>query len=296
MARRIIHYAYAQLRLLARDELTHYVAHRCAVAGAARVSFDERSLDAIFEIGHGNLRATDDLAFKSLDYAAAGGHAAVSVQHVVAARRICGHDVRRRTVRLPAPSDLPLGPLLLLELAAAVAANALRAHHVAIEGDFFPGETDEVTTARVLARECDDSSKPSTTTVAASKLASLASVASGRFELSPGRHRASRPDAAWPRSRTAAPFLGAHAEAPGYCQTVRNEPASAGSLTAKRSATSLPQASPLTANRSATSPAAGRATRRACAPPAPGSGRGGRASRRPTRGACARGRRGRGCP
>ena len=66
----------------------------------------------------------------------------------------------RRTVRLPAPSDLhvepPLGPLLLLELAAAVAANALRAHHIAIEGDFCPGETDEVTTARVLARECDD--------------------------------------------------------------------------------------------------------------------------------------------
>ena len=85
MARRIIH--YAQLRLLSRDELTHYVAHRCAVAGAARVPFDERSLDAIFEIGRGNLRATDDLAFKSLDHAAAGGHAAVSVQHVVAARK-----------------------------------------------------------------------------------------------------------------------------------------------------------------------------------------------------------------
>ena len=66
----------------------------------------------------------------------------------------------RRTIFLPAPSDLhvepPLGPLLLLELAAAVAANALRARHVAVEGDFFPGETDEVTTARVLARECDD--------------------------------------------------------------------------------------------------------------------------------------------
>jgi hypothetical protein len=65
----------------------------------------------------------------------------------------------RRTVRLPAPSDLhaepPLGPLLVLEFAAAVAATALRAHDVAIEGDFFPGETDEVTTARVLAHACD---------------------------------------------------------------------------------------------------------------------------------------------
>jgi hypothetical protein len=48
----------------------------------------------------------------------------------------------RRTVRVPAPSDLhaepPLGPLLFLELVAAVAATALRAHHVAIEGAFFP--------------------------------------------------------------------------------------------------------------------------------------------------------------
>lgn len=65
----------------------------------------------------------------------------------------------RRTVRVPSPCDLhaepPLGPLLLLDLTAAVAANALRAHHVAIEGDFFPGETDEATAARVLAHACD---------------------------------------------------------------------------------------------------------------------------------------------
>jgi general secretion pathway protein A len=85
MARRISH--YAQLRLLSREELIQYVAHRCAVAGAARVPFDERTLDAIFEIGRGNLRATDDLALKSLDYAAAAGHATVSVQHVVGARK-----------------------------------------------------------------------------------------------------------------------------------------------------------------------------------------------------------------
>jgi hypothetical protein len=84
MARRIAH--YAQLRLLSREELAQYVAHRCAVAGAARVPFDERTLDALFEIGRGNLRATDELALKSLDYAAAG-HATVSVQHVVGARK-----------------------------------------------------------------------------------------------------------------------------------------------------------------------------------------------------------------
>jgi hypothetical protein len=65
----------------------------------------------------------------------------------------------RRTVRVPSPCDLhaepPLGPLRVLELAAAVAANALRAHHVAIQGDFFLDETDQVTAARVLAHACD---------------------------------------------------------------------------------------------------------------------------------------------
>ncbi len=85
MARRIVH--YAQLRLLSRDELAHYVTHRCAVAGAARPPFDDRTLDALFEIGRGNLRATDDLALKSLEYAAAAGHATVSVMHVVGARK-----------------------------------------------------------------------------------------------------------------------------------------------------------------------------------------------------------------
>ena len=65
----------------------------------------------------------------------------------------------RRTVRVPSPCDLhaepPLGPLFVLDLAAAVAANALRAHHVAIQGDFFLDETGEVTAARVLAHACD---------------------------------------------------------------------------------------------------------------------------------------------
>ena len=66
-----------------------------------------------------------------------------------------------RTVRLPAPSDLyvapppPLGPWRVLELAAAVAAHALRARHVAIEGDCHSGETEESTAARVLAHACD---------------------------------------------------------------------------------------------------------------------------------------------
>ena len=61
-------------------------------------------------------------------------------------------------VRVPPPEDLyalpALGPLHVLELAAAVVQNALRAQHIELEGDFFPGEPDEVTTARVLEREC----------------------------------------------------------------------------------------------------------------------------------------------
>jgi hypothetical protein len=62
-------------------------------------------------------------------------------------------------IRLPDPSDfyaLPaLGPLLLLDLAAAIAGNALRAQHVEIQGDVLPGETDDLAAARLLARECD---------------------------------------------------------------------------------------------------------------------------------------------
>jgi hypothetical protein len=62
-------------------------------------------------------------------------------------------------VHLPGSTELygapALGALAVLDFAAAIAANALRAQHVAIEGDFHPGETDIVTTARVLAAECD---------------------------------------------------------------------------------------------------------------------------------------------
>ena len=62
-------------------------------------------------------------------------------------------------IRLPRSSDLyaapALGALAALDVVAAIAANALRAQHLAIEGDFHPAETDIVTTARVLAAECE---------------------------------------------------------------------------------------------------------------------------------------------
>lgn len=57
-------------------------------------------------------------------------------------------------LRVPDPCDLALepqlGPLVLLEIAAVVAANALRAHHVQIQGDPSPSEFDEAAAARVI--------------------------------------------------------------------------------------------------------------------------------------------------
>jgi hypothetical protein len=68
MARRVIH--YAQLRLPAPDELAQYLAHRCAVAGAARARFDNRSSTAIFETR--SLHSSAGLAPASPTIATAG--------------------------------------------------------------------------------------------------------------------------------------------------------------------------------------------------------------------------------
>lgn len=61
-------------------------------------------------------------------------------------------------VRVPPSCDLvlepQLGPLVLLEIAAVVASNALRGHHVQIEGHPYH-ETDEVAAARTVARHCE---------------------------------------------------------------------------------------------------------------------------------------------
>ena len=86
IARRIAH--YATLRPLSRDETAAYVAHRCTVAGATTNPFDQGADDAIYEIGRGNLRATDRLALKALELAAAKDAGAVDHVHVVDARRL----------------------------------------------------------------------------------------------------------------------------------------------------------------------------------------------------------------
>jgi len=85
IARRIVH--YATLRPLSRDETAHYVEHRISIASARQSPFDAAALDAIYEIGRGNLRATDNLALESLELAAAAKLKVVGAQYVAAARK-----------------------------------------------------------------------------------------------------------------------------------------------------------------------------------------------------------------
>jgi len=86
VARRLAH--YASLRPLSRDENVRYLEHRTAVAGAAQAPFDTRALDAIYEIGRGNLRATDHLALKALELAHDAGDDVVAATHVIEARKV----------------------------------------------------------------------------------------------------------------------------------------------------------------------------------------------------------------
>ena len=86
VAKRLVH--YAQLRCLSRDESREYLAHRCRVAGAPTLPFDEGALDAIFEIGRGNLRATDNLALKALSIAHEEDQDVCDSRHVAHARKL----------------------------------------------------------------------------------------------------------------------------------------------------------------------------------------------------------------
>lgn len=76
----------ATLRLLSRDETHAYIRHRATIAGAATDLFDDAASDALFEVGGGNLRATDTLALRTLYEAAADGAAVAGAEHVVRAR------------------------------------------------------------------------------------------------------------------------------------------------------------------------------------------------------------------
>lgn len=79
---------YAVLRPLSRSETGSYLEHRSTIAGATTVPFDSKALEAIYEIGRGNLRATDNLALKSLEIAHSGDADIVDHNHVVSARKV----------------------------------------------------------------------------------------------------------------------------------------------------------------------------------------------------------------
>lgn len=85
VSRRLAH--YATLRNLGRGEIRKYVAHRLGVAGARGDIFNDSAHDALFEIGGGNLRATDGLALKALQLACADKSEVVEDTHVTTARK-----------------------------------------------------------------------------------------------------------------------------------------------------------------------------------------------------------------
>jgi general secretion pathway protein A len=85
VSRRIAH--YSSLRLLSREEVRQYVAHRLQIVGARTALFDDAAHDAMYEAAQGNLRATNRLALKSLEIAAAEGCPVVGADHVASARQ-----------------------------------------------------------------------------------------------------------------------------------------------------------------------------------------------------------------
>lgn len=86
VARRMGHLAI--LRPLSREETRDYVSHRCTIAGGQALPFDQKALDALYEIGRGNLRATDHLALKSLEIAHERDHDTCDASLVAHARKM----------------------------------------------------------------------------------------------------------------------------------------------------------------------------------------------------------------
>jgi type II secretory pathway predicted ATPase ExeA len=86
VAHRLAH--YATLRLLSRKELSHYVHHRCRIAGSTSCPFDPGALEALYEVGRGNLRATDHLALKALEAAHDADCDVLDSNHIIEARRM----------------------------------------------------------------------------------------------------------------------------------------------------------------------------------------------------------------
>lgn len=77
----------ATLSPLSRAETKDYVTHRMNVAGADEIPFTDEAFDALYEIGRGNLRATDVLALAALETANGKDDEKVDANHVADARR-----------------------------------------------------------------------------------------------------------------------------------------------------------------------------------------------------------------
>ena len=86
LARRLAHIAV--LQPLSREQTARYIEHRCLIAGASSSPFDPRSIDAIYEVARGNLRATDHLALKAMELAMDNGITTIDTTLVVKARSL----------------------------------------------------------------------------------------------------------------------------------------------------------------------------------------------------------------
>jgi general secretion pathway protein A len=86
VAKRIAH--YSSLRPLSRKETQDYIRHRSIIAGSTTAPFDQKAIEAIYEIGRGNLRATDHLALKTLEVAHDQNADVADHNHVAGARKL----------------------------------------------------------------------------------------------------------------------------------------------------------------------------------------------------------------
>jgi type II secretory pathway predicted ATPase ExeA len=78
----------ATLRPLSRPETGAYIEHRCRVVGATATPFDGGAVEALYEIGRGNLRATDHLALQALELAHEANLDAVGAEQITTARHL----------------------------------------------------------------------------------------------------------------------------------------------------------------------------------------------------------------
>lgn len=85
VARRLAYYAV--LRPLSRDETAGYLEHRCTIAGARKAPFDQDAIEAVYEIGRGNMRTTDRVALRTLELACGQGCKVADSNHVTEARK-----------------------------------------------------------------------------------------------------------------------------------------------------------------------------------------------------------------